>query len=67
MITVRLFFYTYGRAYIWLLLHSWSVLPLKKAEREADAQRRPAKNERGNRAVPAKRQAVWLETQRVSN
>ena len=34
---------------------------------EAAAQRRPAQSERKNRAFSAKRQAVWFETQRVSN
>ena len=39
-----------------------NVLPLKKAERETAAQRRPAQTERQNRVFSAKRQTVWLET-----
>ena len=42
-------------------------LPLKKANCEAEAQRRPARSERKNRAFSAKRQAVWFETRSVSN
>ena len=38
-----------------------------EVKREAAAQRRPAQSERKNRAFSAKRQAVWFETQRVSN
>ena len=44
-----------------------SVSPLKKAEREAAAQRRPAKSERKNRIVFAKRRIAGFETQRVAN
>ncbi len=34
---------------------------------EAAAQRRPAKTERKNRVFSTKRQAVWFETQSISN
>ena len=44
-----------------------SVFALKKGKREAAAPRRPAQSERKNRVFSAKRQAVWFETQRVSN
>ena len=44
-----------------------SVLALKKVKRGAAAQRRPAKTKRNDRVFPAKRQTVWLETQRVSD
>ena len=44
-----------------------SVLTLKKVKREAAVQRRPAQSERKNCAFSAKRQAVWFETQSVSN
>ncbi|WP_300801591.1 hypothetical protein [uncultured Desulfovibrio sp.] len=40
---------------------------MKKVKREAAAQRRPAQSERKNRVFSAKRQAVWFETQSVSN
>ena len=40
---------------------------MKKAKREAAAQRRPAQSERKNRAFSTKRQAVCFETQSVSN
>ena len=39
----------------------------EKVKREAAAQRRPAQSERKNRVFSAKRQAVWFETQYVSN
>lgn len=40
---------------------------MKKEKREAAAQRRPARIERKNGVFSAKRQAVWFETQCVSN
>ncbi|WP_300774300.1 hypothetical protein [uncultured Desulfovibrio sp.] len=43
-----------------------SILPLKKAKCEAEAQRCPAETKRKNRVFSAKRQAVWFETQSVS-
>ena len=42
-------------------------MPMKKAKCEAAAQRRPAESERKNCVFSAKRQAVWFETQNVSN
>ena len=51
---------------VWRCKHK-SILPLKKAKCEAAAQRRPAQKERKNRFFSAKRQAVWFETQSVSN
>ena len=38
------------------------VLPLKKAEREAAAQRRPDKTRLKKRVFSAKRQVVWVKT-----
>ena len=46
---------------------SWSVLPLQTARCEAAAQRRLAGIERDTAFFPAKRQAVWTETHRVSH
>ncbi|HIX40870.1 MAG TPA: hypothetical protein H9857_08755 [Candidatus Desulfovibrio intestinigallinarum] len=45
----------------------WIVATLKKVKREAAAQRCPARSEWKNCAFSAKQQAVWFETQRVSN
>ena len=45
----------------------WSILPVIKVKCEAAAQRRPAETKRENRVFPAKRQAVWFETQSFSN
>ena len=42
-------------------LDAWSNLPLKKAECEAAAQRRPAQSERKDRVFSAKRQTAWFE------
>ena len=39
----------------------------EKGEMRGGGPRRPAQSERKNRAFSAKRQAVWFETQRVSN
>ena len=50
-----------------MMRKSKSVSPLKRVKREAAAQRRPAQTKRKNRVFSAKRQAVWFETQSVSN
>ena len=44
-----------------------SMSSLKKAERAAAAQRRPAQSERKNRAFSAKQRAVWFGTRGLSN